>query len=181
VPGTYSVRLTVNGKSYTQTVTVRMDPRVKASAATLARQFSLSKGVYDDIAHTRDGLDAVRALRAELRDIRGRATGDVAAAVDSLDRSVSMLEGAGGGFGPGGGARTTTPSLSGTLGQLGQLYDALQDADVQPTTQLVAAVSAARRDVSTVVARWDALRTRAVPALNVRLRAANLPAVGGGR
>ena len=172
VPGTYTVRLTVNGKTYTQPLTVRMDPRVKASAATLARQFTLSKGVYDDIGRTRDGLDAVRALRAQLRDIRGRATGDVAAAIDSLDRSASQIEGAGGGFGGGGGGPAT---LSGTLSQLGQLYDALQDADVQPTTQLVAAVGAARRDVPTVVARWETLRSRAVPALNVRLRAANLP------
>jgi hypothetical protein len=180
VPGTYSVRLTVNGKTYSQPLTVRMDPRVKASAATLARQFGLSKGVYDDIGRVRDGLDAARALRSELRDIRSRATGDVAAAIDSVDRGASVLEGAGGGFGQGGGGAGGA-SLSGTLGQLGQLYDALQDADVQPTTQLVAAVASARRAVPALVARWQAFRTGAVPSLNVRLRAANLPEVGARR
>ena len=180
IPGAYTVRLGVNGKTYTQPLTVRMDPRVKASAATLARQFNLSKGVYDDIARARDALDGIRALRGELRDIRSRATGDVAAAIDSLDRSAGQLEGAGGGFGPGGGGGGAA-SLSGMLGQLGQLYDALQDADVQPTTQLIAAVEAARRDVPALVARWDTLRTRLVPALNTRLRAANLPEVGARR
>ena len=110
----------MNGKTYTQPLTVRMDPRVKAPAATLARQFSLSKGVYDDIARARAGLDAARALRAELRDIRSRATGDVAAAIDSVDRGASQLEGAGGGFGPGGGGGGAA-SLSGTLGQIDQI------------------------------------------------------------
>jgi hypothetical protein len=182
VPGTYSVRLTVNGKTYTQPLSVRMDPRVKASSATLARQFSLSKSLYDDIGRARDGLDAIRALRGELRDIRSRATGEVVTAIDSLDRSASLLEGAGGGFGPGGGGGGAgAASLSGLLGQLGQLYDALQDADVQPTTQLVAAVETARRDVPGLIARWDTLRTRLVPALNARLRAANLPEVGARR
>jgi hypothetical protein len=153
-----------------------MDPRVKTPTATLARQFALSKGLYDDIARTRTALDSVRALRGALRDLRGRATGDLTAALDSLERVAGALEGAGGGFGGGGGSGS--PTLAGAIGQLGQLYDALQDADVAPTTQLVAAVQNAQRDVPALVARWDTIRTRAVPALNTRLRAASLPELG---
>src|SRR3954452_20562328 len=179
MPGTYSVRLTVNGKTYTQPLTVRMDPRVKTTTATLARQFALSKGVYDDIARTRTALDSARALRAAVRDLRGRATGDLTPALDSLDRVTGALEGAGGGFGGGGGGGGTgSPTLAGAIGQLGQLYDALQDADVAPTTQLVSAVQSAQRDVPALLARWDAIRTRAVPSLNTRLRAVNLPELG---
>ena len=36
VPGTYTVKLTANGKSYTQPLTVRMDPRVKSGTAGAA-------------------------------------------------------------------------------------------------------------------------------------------------
>jgi len=175
VPGTYTVRLTVNGRAYTQPLTVRMDPRVKTPAATLARQFALSKGVYDDIARTRVALDEVRALRASLRATRARVTGDVAANVDSLDRAAGALEGAAGGFGGAAAASTGAPSLAGTIGQLAQLYGALQEADVAPTSQLVAAAQAAQRSVPEVVGRWTTMRTRDVPALNTRLRAANIP------
>jgi len=177
VPGTYSVRLTVNGKTYTQPLTVRMDPRVKASAATLARQFALAKSVYDDISRARRALDDVRALRASMRDIRSRATGDVAAALDSVDRAASAIEGGGGGFGGGGGGGGGggNVTLSGAIGQLAQLYDGPADGDAARTTQLVAAVDAARRDVPIVIARWDGLRSRGVPTLNTRLRAASLP------
>ncbi len=93
VPGAYTVRLTVNGQTFARPLTVRMDPRVKASAATLARQFALSKGVYDDINRTRGVLDELRALRANLREIRGRSSGEVGAAVDSIDRAAAALEG----------------------------------------------------------------------------------------
>jgi hypothetical protein len=122
----------------------------------------------------------VRARRGALRDLRGRATGDLTAALDSLERVAGALEGAGGGFGGGGGG-SGSPTLAGAIGQLGQLYDALQDADVAPTTQLVAAVQNAQRDVPALVARWDTIRTRAVPALNTRLRAASLPELGARR
>ena len=40
-PGTYSVRLTVDGHSMTQPITVKMDPRVTASRADLEAMFSL--------------------------------------------------------------------------------------------------------------------------------------------
>ena len=46
LPGTYTVRLTANGKTVTQPLVVQMDPRVKTSAADLAKQFDLSMQVY---------------------------------------------------------------------------------------------------------------------------------------
>jgi photosystem II stability/assembly factor-like uncharacterized protein len=162
VPGTYTVRLTVNGTTDTQPLTVRMDPRVKTPAATLARQFALSKGVYDDINRTRGALDSLRAMRTSLRDVRGRSSGDAAAAIDSLDRAAAALDGGrgggAGGGGGGGGAGGTT--LSGLLGQLAPLYDALQDADVAPTTQLAAAVQEAQRNVASTLTRWATVRAR---------------------
>jgi len=159
VPGTYTVRLTVNGRTYTQPLTVRIDPRVKTPASTLARQFALSKGVYDDIGRTRGALDSLRALRSSLRALRQQSSGAVAAALDSLDREAGALEGATGGFGGGGGG-SGPATLAGTIGQLAQLYDALQEADVAPTTQLVAAIRDTQRAIPATLARWAAVQTR---------------------
>src|SRR5262249_49835355 len=47
-PGKYTVVLTVGGKTYEQTLTLVMDPRVKTSAADLDEQFRLSKQLYDE-------------------------------------------------------------------------------------------------------------------------------------
>ncbi|MFL6526824.1 MAG: WD40/YVTN/BNR-like repeat-containing protein, partial [Chthoniobacterales bacterium] len=41
-PASYSIALNVNGKSYTQPLTLKMDPRLQASQADLAEQFALS-------------------------------------------------------------------------------------------------------------------------------------------
>ena len=47
MPGNYSVVLTTGGKSLTQPLPVKMDPRVKASAADLTKQFELSKALAE--------------------------------------------------------------------------------------------------------------------------------------
>ena len=62
-PGNYTVVLTVDGKGFTQPITVAMDPRVKASAADLQEQFNLASQLYQ--------------LRMELAPI-GKKFGDIA-------------------------------------------------------------------------------------------------------
>lgn len=47
MPGTYTARLTVDGKVQTQTFTVKMDPRVKTAVKDLQLQHDLSKSLYD--------------------------------------------------------------------------------------------------------------------------------------
>jgi photosystem II stability/assembly factor-like uncharacterized protein len=49
VPGTYTVVLNVDGGTYRQPLTVRMDPRVKTPLLALKQQFDLSKALYDRI------------------------------------------------------------------------------------------------------------------------------------
>ncbi|MGZ4879237.1 MAG: WD40/YVTN/BNR-like repeat-containing protein, partial [Candidatus Angelobacter sp.] len=46
MPGQYTVALTANGKTYSQPLTIKMDPRVKTSPAGLQQQFKLSNDLY---------------------------------------------------------------------------------------------------------------------------------------
>src|SRR5207245_8492066 len=64
-PGQYTVKLTVDGKSYTQPLTLKMDPRVKTPPLGLAQQFTLSKQLYDGILDVKKTLEMVRAMRQE--------------------------------------------------------------------------------------------------------------------
>ena len=47
LPGRYTVRLIANGKTLTQPLVVKMDPRAAATMADLTLQFRLSRQVYD--------------------------------------------------------------------------------------------------------------------------------------
>ncbi len=50
--------------------------------------------------------------------------------------------------------------------------NSMQAADVAPTANHVAAVTAAQANAARVMARWNALRTVDLAALNARLKAA---------
>jgi photosystem II stability/assembly factor-like uncharacterized protein len=150
-PGAYTVKLTVDGKSYTQPLTVKMDPRVKTSALGLNQQFTLSKQLYDGM------VDAQKALQ-DLRALRARAAGT------PLEAKLAALEGQGGG-GRGGppaaGAADARETLNSIGPSLGALMNLLQGADVAPTTQLVAAVSQRRAALTKLMTEWAALKSGA--------------------
>ena len=63
LPGQYTVRMTVDGRSHTQTVTVKMDPRVTTPSDALQLQFELSMGLY---------LGMARLVQADESDAAGR-------------------------------------------------------------------------------------------------------------
>ena len=58
LPGSYKVRLTVDGATVEQPLVVTMDPRVQTPAAGLEQQFALSMQMYEDMARARAALSA---------------------------------------------------------------------------------------------------------------------------
>jgi hypothetical protein len=148
-PGQYTVKLTVGGKSYTQPLTLKMDPRVKTPPLGLSQQFTLSKQLYDGI------LDVQQALE-EIRTVRLRVSGT------PLDEKLAALSGqSGGGLGGGRGMPNGPETLNSISGGLNQLMGLLQGADVTPTTQLTAAVGERRAALAKLKARWSALKAEA--------------------
>ncbi len=174
VPGQYTVRLTVGGRAYTQPLTVRMDPRVQTPMAALAQQLALSREVCDALRRDADVVQRVRRLRAQLGARAAEAKGDVATAVAALDEQANAL--LGGGFFRNTG-ESSPESFARLSGQLQSLYRVLQQADVAPTSVVVAAVRDRLAALDPLMARWNAVMTQDVPALNRQLEAAGLAAV----
>ncbi len=171
-PGRYTVKLTVDGKSYTQPLTLKMDPRVKTPLLGLQQQFTLSKALYDDVVAAQKTLAQIRGIRAQ-------------AGAAPFAARLTELEGAAGFGGRGGGGRGAAPagpdSLNSVAGALGGLMQSLQGADVTPTTQMTAAVADRRAAMAKLMAKWTALRTEIrtkAPEVNLD---ATAPAAPGGR
>jgi hypothetical protein len=51
----------------------------------------------------------------------------------------------------------------------------IEGADTTPTTQAVAAVAEVQKALDSLLARWQELRSRDLPALNDQLKQSNLP------
>jgi photosystem II stability/assembly factor-like uncharacterized protein len=86
-PGQYSARLTVDGKSYTQSFTVRMDPRVRTPAAVIQQQYSLSLALYDAAQDLAPLVEKTRTPR------RQAAAGNTPAAVSAnINAALSAIQ-----------------------------------------------------------------------------------------
>jgi hypothetical protein len=139
-PGRYTVRLTVDGTSYTQPLTVRMDPRVTTPVIDLRAQGQLAWRLWDGVNRSSDGAAKARDLAQQ-----ARAAGNQGRA----DELTALAGAGGGGFGGGGGPMSFT-RLTGNLTQLMQLVD---DADRRPTTQIAAAAEQLLRTLDGLLAR----------------------------
>ncbi len=152
LPGRYTVRLTAGKKTLTQPLTVRMDPRVPAPAAALARQLEVASGISDALRRDAQALEDLRALRAKRRSTDGAARRSASADPASLDAKAAALEGAG------------PESLVGLSERLSVLYAIVESADATPTTQVESAWKELQASLSRALARWEELSTAAVPA-----------------
>ena len=175
-PGQYTVKLTVGGRTYTQPLTLRIDPRVKTPLAALRQQFTLSMRAYEGMNQSFAALTELRRLREQVKDLRAKVgTGAMSESLAQFDSKLLTLEGAGGG-GPGRPA-SDAPTLTRLNADWGTLLDVLQEPDAAPTTQAVAAAAELQARHNKALAAWADLKTKDLGALNEQLRRAGLPAL----
>ncbi len=178
MPGNYTVKLTVNGQSYSQPLVLKMDPRVKTSVAGLEQQFTLSMGLYRDELKSFAALGELRGLRAQLKQVGEQAgSGAAADAIHAMDKKAAALEGSAGRFGGMRGGDSEAETLNSVNGGLSSMLALLQEADVAPTTQAVAAVREREQQFARVMQRWNSMKSQDLTSLNAQLKQANLPAV----
>ena len=167
-PSAYTVRLTVGGKSYTQPLTLRLDPRVKTAAAGLVQLATLTRRMYDDASAAHWAYVTARALVARLDSLQGNEVDAFKAQVEALApapvRAPAAAPGRAGPIGPPTLETVSTAMLAAAM--------AMQGADVAPTAREVAACDRAQAESRVVLQRWAALETTGLTALNAKLRAA---------
>src|SRR6266566_2027262 len=140
-PGAYTLRLTVDGKTYSQPVTVVNDPRSPATVADVRAQYALETRVVAAMRTSWDGYQQVAAARAAV-------AADTAGAAKALDSTLVAVGGEptggrGGGFRPGG---PPPPTFAGVNGTLGRQLNGLETGDLAPTEAMQAEYAAACKD-----------------------------------
>jgi hypothetical protein len=96
-PGTYRVRMTANGKTETQPLVVRKDPRSDATLADLREQFAFLVRIRDTVTAANDAVKAIRSVRAQVESRRAQLPEDrrqaLAAAARPLLDTLAAIEG----------------------------------------------------------------------------------------
>ena len=173
MPGQYSVRLTINGKSYTQPLTVKLDPRVKTAPAGLQQQFEVSKQLYDDALKLSGPIELAREWRQQLsRAGQGAAAAGVQSFLEKLDAVAGREGGRRGGPPPQ--TQPRTESLTAVRSSLMALMSALQESDSTPPQPLVAAAADRRAGVAPAMQRWTDFLKSDLAEFNQQLKTAGI-------
>jgi len=85
MPGVYTVKLTANGQSLTQPLTIKMDPRVKTTLIDLQMQFDWSKSLYD----LRNTIRSTKTTNAEAVKERNVLDSQLSSLMDVLQDADS--------------------------------------------------------------------------------------------
>jgi len=178
LPGRYTVKLTVDGKSYSQSLSVKMDPRIKSTLDDLRKQHEMEMGAVEGMDESYQALEQVRSVRAQFKELTAKAKGKLAEQIAELDKHCAELEGAtqSGFFGlPPSGKR---PENLSTLNQhFAAILATADSADAAPTTQANTAYQELDDASTAVRKRWSALRETVLLDLNKQLKAAGLPEI----
>jgi hypothetical protein len=177
MPGEYMVVLSVNGKTYSQKLTIKMDPRVKTSTTGLAQQFNLSQQMYNDLLMVVPASDQVDAVRKQITELRKLVDhGGLITPVNDLDQKLQALAG---GVTRRPGPSSEPPNLGNTRTRLLAVLGFLQEADDTPTTQMIVAAAELEPTVQPLIKRWQELKEKDIADLNGKLRDAHLPELKG--
>jgi photosystem II stability/assembly factor-like uncharacterized protein len=97
VPGTYEVRLKAAGKTLTQPLELRADPRLKTSAADYQKQFDLQAKIRDKVSETHEAIARIRGVREQVVSAAERAKGlpdekAIADAAEEFKKKLTAVE-----------------------------------------------------------------------------------------
>jgi hypothetical protein len=179
-PGQYIVKLTANGKSTTQPLTVKLDPRVKTPQDELVRQFELASRIARRMGEVSTALQQVSDLRKQI-EARKKEAGGHAEVQQALDTLVKNLEVALEpdsdadfqlfGLTVPGNDHVALPKVSEAL--LGLLV-IVESADVAPTADATAASGKWDAAAQETLGRWESLQREELGRVNALLEKAKL-------
>ena len=183
-PGVYTLKLTVNGKTYTQALTVKNDPRSPATLADLRAEHALAMKVYDGIKASWEGYQQANAMRTAVTPLAGAGEPpEVATAATAFLTKLNEVGGStggrgrfGGGFG-GQGGPPPAPTFYRVNGRLAGLLGTVDGGDSAPTEAMLKSYAGACAELGKVAAAWRAMNATDLPAFNAVLVKNNLKPV----
>jgi photosystem II stability/assembly factor-like uncharacterized protein len=178
LPGAYTVKLTVAGQSYSQPLTVKLDPRIETPAADLQKQFEAATEVSRRQSEIAEAQRNAQQLLSQARRLRSQVH-DNAALASALDALIQKAEDVVGAPPARFGLVPLKPpkeqsDLSSLSAKFERIFSAVNDGDAAPTVDAMRAFSAAQTDLVAVLAKWSALTTQDLPTLNIQLKQAGL-------
>jgi photosystem II stability/assembly factor-like uncharacterized protein len=145
MPGYYTISLITDGKTYTQNLTIKMDPRVTTVTNDLQIQHDLSKQCYDGKIKSTSILNEIKAYRKQLQAKIKVSKSSALIKLKALDTESQELE---------------STSFSKTQSSFATILTLLEETDRPATAQAVNAVAATQKQLQDAITKWNLLKTK---------------------
>ncbi len=169
LPGTYKVKLNVNGRELIQPLEVAMDPRSHMTNAALLEQFQWAQRAFEDMVLARQTIRELQAFQAQLAKDSAQLTDGRAALRNSVDRANQSA-----GEILTGGKQRTGQSLESASRAFTIALSSIEGADRTTPSQVIAFYQEMAKTLKARLSEWNAFKQDALPALNQQLRDAGL-------
>jgi photosystem II stability/assembly factor-like uncharacterized protein len=167
VPGNYQVRLTVDGKTWTQPLTVAMDPRSAATPEELAKQLDLGRQIFVGTIRSRQALAEMQSVQKQLSDLKlDAARTELKAAVTQVQADMTQIidgDASNGSIG----LKEANSGLSAALG-------VVESGDRAVPSQAITVYEQSDQAMKARLSEWSQLKTGSLKQLNDQLKQAKL-------
>ncbi len=179
VPGTYTVKLSANGKELTAPLQVKVDPEVTVSQEDLQKQFDLAKKVSDRISQAHETVNSVRLIHAKIQALEAQLSASpgsegILTDARTLDQKIMAVEDAL--FQINKTAEKDSFNYGGRLNDmLIALESTVERADSAPTVQTYDVFNYLDHELQQQITQWNTIMNSEVPALNKAVRDKDIP------
>ncbi|MGA7292854.1 MAG: hypothetical protein WBW53_16915 [Terriglobales bacterium] len=180
-PGAYQVRLTVDGKSYTAPLELKIDPRVKATNEDVQKQVELGRKIVAQVSEIHQAVGAIREVRTQTRALDRRLGDDsryasLVAATKDFDKKSYGIESQL--------LQVNSKSSESNLNypvlideRLHSLLFSVESADAAPTQQQYEVFDELAKEAQPLLAQYRELISKDLVALNETVKKENIPAL----
>ena len=169
IPGNYTVRLQVDGQTFSQPLLIKMDPGVTTSLTDLQKQHDFSMLCYEGrLQITKISSEAV-SVHNQIKELAGKSQKDLHASLISLDKKITNIE------------NIKLPdkltSFSEIYNSFASLFNLLQESDMPPLKSTIDAVNAAEKKFIQLKETWIKIKKVDIGKINYELKNAKLSSV----
>ncbi|MDX6289538.1 MAG: hypothetical protein QOH42_1337, partial [Blastocatellia bacterium] len=179
VPGTYQVKLTVDGATLAETFEVKSDPRLTTTAAEYAKQLDLSLKIRDKLNETHNAIISIRDLKKQVDDLVkrvGSQSKPISEAGVALNKRLTEVEEAL--------YQTKNQSSQDPLNfpirlnnKLAALGGVISQSETPPNEQSYAVYEELVAEINAQLSKLAQIMKTDVPAFNQLVRDQNIPAI----
>jgi hypothetical protein len=181
LPGDYKIRLIAEGKTITEPLTVKLDPRVKVAPEALTKQFNLSLKIRDEISLADTTVNEMNSVKEQFAALRKRIGSDekdkdILDAFAAIEKKIEPID-----------SQLWQGKMKASEedlnypdeinDQLKGLAEFMEGSDTEPTSADYAAYEDLSHKVTELVGQWKEIKAKDLTALNEQIRRSNIPPI----